>query len=419
MFTKRTSITVDSKDDIPQIESIIQQQTQMYNVRFLLNGEGAWSDIEFSPKNKKSPPYQCKIPIALRRVLNGKPSKNRTFQIFIHFPYTQEKPVIDDYERVVVLFSGGKDSLACLLYLIENGVDKNIIELWHHDIDGRYNDPSAPLFMDWPVTTAYCKAVASHFGLPIYFSWREGGFYREMHREKALTAPVWFEDRDHNLVLLPTSGGRETNRLMFPQPGHDLKTRWCSSSLKIDVYSRAFRAQERFLDSKTLVVSGERREESPKRAKYQEFEPDRCHTDGPKVKRVAHRWRPVIDWKEKEVWDLIRRWNIQPHPAYMIGWGRLSCQFCIFGNKNQWRSNQELSPKRFKHIEKKEIQFGTTIHRTKSVKELAERGRAYKALSNKYWKRQALSERWYTPIIITEDEWRMPAGAFGDSNGPS
>jgi predicted phosphoadenosine phosphosulfate sulfurtransferase len=43
----------------------------------------------------------------------------------------------NSYNNIVIAFSGGKDSLACLLHILEQGADKNKIELWHHLIDGR------------------------------------------------------------------------------------------------------------------------------------------------------------------------------------------------------------------------------------------------------------------------------------------
>lgn len=38
------------------------------------------------------------------------------------------------YDAILVAFSGGKDSLACLLHLLDLGVDRSKIELWHHDV---------------------------------------------------------------------------------------------------------------------------------------------------------------------------------------------------------------------------------------------------------------------------------------------
>lgn len=63
---------------------------------------------------------------------------------------------LEDYDLIIVLFSGGKDSLAAYLKLLEWGVPKEKIELWHHDIDGGHPDRK----MDWPVTQSYVEAFA-------------------------------------------------------------------------------------------------------------------------------------------------------------------------------------------------------------------------------------------------------------------
>lgn len=93
------------------------------------------------------------------------------------------------YDRIVVAFSGGKDSVACVLHLLEMGVPPAKIELRHHEVDGR---ESAAL-MDWPSTPAYCRAVASVLGIRYLASWKEGGFEREMTRNNTPTAPTHWE----------------------------------------------------------------------------------------------------------------------------------------------------------------------------------------------------------------------------------
>lgn len=41
------------------------------------------------------------------------------------------------YDKYIVSFSGGKDSTATFLYLLDHGVPTDRIELWHQEIDGR------------------------------------------------------------------------------------------------------------------------------------------------------------------------------------------------------------------------------------------------------------------------------------------
>ncbi|WP_306286124.1 hypothetical protein [Sphingomonas sp. Ant20] len=119
-------------------------------------------------------------------------------------------PDLGAYRRFVVAFSGGKDSLAALLHLLNLGVPAHAIELHHHDVDGH-----GPTFMDWPCTPAYVRAIAEHFGIALYVSWREGGFARELVRDDAPTAPIAFET--------PTGIGRAGGngpagtRGLFPQ----------------------------------------------------------------------------------------------------------------------------------------------------------------------------------------------------------
>jgi len=81
-----------------------------------------------------------------------------------------------NYDKYIVAFSGGKDSIAVVLYLLMQGIDPSKIELWHHDVDGSENEST---FMDWECTHDYCRKFAQAFGLQIYFSWKEGGFKRE------------------------------------------------------------------------------------------------------------------------------------------------------------------------------------------------------------------------------------------------
>lgn len=323
------------------------------------------------------------------------------------------EPDLQSYDFYIVAMSG-KDSLACLLHLLEQGVPKERVELMHHLPDGR---EGSTLF-DWPVTHDYEQKLADAFGLKLYFSWREGGLEGEMLRENSLTRPVWFETPNGTLKAGGIRGKLNTRR-KFPQQAADLKTRWCSGVAKIDVSSMALNNQTRFLGKRTLFITGERAEESGPRARYATFEPHRTDRRAGRLARHVDHWRPVHQWKEAEVWDIIQKNGVMPHPAYRLGFGRLSCMKCIFASKNQWATIEQIDPAGFEKIAKYEEEFNCTISRTMGVRDQAAAGTHYPEIADTDLVRLAMSDTYDVPVIVDPQDWELPAGAFGESNGPT
>jgi len=324
-------------------------------------------------------------------------------------------PDLRSYDTIIVAFSGGKDSVACLLSLIEAGVPHGRIELHHHDVDGQ-----GPAFIDWPSTTSYCRSVARELEVPLYLSWKAGGFLREMLRDGEATAPIQFETPNGAVQTVGGQGPLGT-RLRFPQVSADLRHRYCSGYLKIDVMAALIRAQPRFLQQRTLIVTGERADESHARAAYATFEPHRTDTRGsPRRLRHVDHWRPVHHLHERDVWAMMRRHGIVPGPAYRLGWSRLSCLACIFGGPDQWASLRAIAPAWFERIAGYEDRFGCTIQRHCGIRALADRGRPYPAaVTQPDLARRALCSSWAEPVRIASGNWQLPAGAFGHSRGPS
>lgn len=322
-------------------------------------------------------------------------------------------PDLDSYDRVILAFSGGKDSLACALHLLELGVPSEKIEFHHHEVDGR----EGPAFMDWESTPSYCRAVANVLGVRLFSSWKVGGFEREMLRDQQATAATSFETRNHGVITVGGTSGKLGTRLKFPQVSADLRCRWCSAYLKIDVLDKVLVNGPDYQGKRLLVVSGERAEESPSRARYKTFEPGRVHSVH-KGRHVDH-WRPVHGWSTAEVWEVIQRNGIVPHPAYFLGWGRLSCMTCVFASPSQWATIRSITPERFRRIAEYEARFGVTIQRKRSVVALADAGTSYAAaLSQPDVVAAAMAVEWRGVVKVSPDCWILPAGAFGESAGP-
>lgn len=311
------------------------------------------------------------------------------------------------FDKVVIGFSGGKDSVACVLHCLELGIHKDRIELWHHEID---DGDTGQLKMDWPCTHGYVKAFANALGIPLYFSWREGGFARELLRENALTAPTLFETPD-GLMKAGGVRGTPSTRRKFPQQSANLSTRWCSAALKIDICSIAIANQARFNGKRTILVTGERAQESSARAKYQSAEPHKPSNR----KRMVWQWRPVHQWSEEEVWTILERHRIRAHPAYFLGWSKCSCMTCIFGSPSQWASVAQIAPRKVIQIRQHEKDFGVTLRRDGDIDKAIGRGVPYPMDSEHI--RVAMSETYDLPIFM--DKWVLPSGAYGEAAGPT
>lgn len=304
--------------------------------------------------------------------------------------------------KFLVAFSGGKDSVAMVLHLLELGVPESNIVLHHHEVDGHGED-----LFDWNCTTSYCKAFAQAMDLPILFSYREGGILREMQRTNEGLQDVLFQKEvDGEFIRLKSRKGSSTRR-KFPAVAASLMTRWCSSVVKIDVLSRVVANNPEYAEGDFVVCTGERREESSNRAKYQELEKYRAFNK----KRNVFQWRPIIDFTEKQVWDLIEDWTIQCHPCYELGWGRASCQTCIFSSANIWATINELAPEKVDRIEELEDDFQHTLYNKVTIREKVNKGTSFMTpeLRSK-WAGVAQGE-FNLPIFVT-GKWTLPKGAF-------
>lgn len=385
---------------------------------------------------------------------------------------------LEEYDLIVVLISGGKDSVACYLKLIELGVPKEKIEFWHHDIDGGH--PTRR--MDWKCTQNYVKALADAEGVKLRVSYRVNGFFGELYRIGASEPIEWIDPDTGEIKQCKLSSNylkcRELKeqateemeellkqygyRMKFPAKTGDLSRRWCSAYLKICVAdtvvsnldrlgeleelggkrhkfpakggthsgrwcsgnlkaavqdSVTANLEETKHDKKILIVSGERRGESAGRSKYNEMEIHRTNATA-KAHRIVHQWRCCIDYSEKDVWELLKRHHINPHPCYRIGWNRCSCMMCIFSTPRLFAGVKELFPDDYASLRHDEEVLGFTLDNKKNLDEFIGDTPSCVCWNDKKAIRSILTGEFGTEDIYTEN-WNYPVGAFHGADGGS
>lgn len=427
---------------------------------------------------------------------------------------------LEEYDLIIVLFSGGKDSTACYYKLLELGVPKDRIELWHHDIDGGH--PSRR--MDWRCTQNYVKSFADVEEVTLRVSYRVNGFFGELYRIGASEPIQWIdpetgdvmqcrlspnylkclelkekctEDMEaalkqygyrmkfpaksgdlsrrwcsaylkiavadsvisnldrleqlgelggkcqkfpakgsigngrwcsaqlkrevadsvmRNLAQLEDAGGK---RQKFPAKGGTHQGRWCSGSLKASVQDSVTANLDRTkADVKVLVVSGERRGESAGRAMYNEMEVHRTNA-AKKCHRIVHQWRPVIDYSEKDVWEVLKRHHANPHPCYRAGWNRCSCAMCIFSTPKLFAGIRELYPEEYAALRQDEIILGFTLDNKCDLDAFVGSAQSCVYHGDARAIHSLITGDFAPDDVYVKGGWMYPAGAFhGAEGGP-
>ncbi len=386
---------------------------------------------------------------------------------------------LEEYDLIAVLLSGGKDSVACYYKLLELGVPKMKMEFWHHDIDGGH--PSRR--MDWRCTQNYVRALAEAEGIPFRPSWRVNGFFGELYRVGASEPVEWMEpDSGEICRCRPTQNYLKCleikeqvtenmekrlqelgYRMKFPAKTGDLSRRWCSAYLKIMVADTVMSNLDRLgkleqlggkrhrfpakgsthqgrwcsgnlkaavqdsvtsnlertkTNVKVLVVSGERRGESAGRSKYNEMEIHRTNADK-KAHRIVHQWRPVIDYSEKDVWEVLKRHKVNPHPCYRAGWNRCSCAMCIFSSPKLFAGIRELYPKEYELLRQDEKILGFTLDNRCDLDTFVGDTKSCVYHGDEAAIQSLITGDFSVDDVYVKGDWRYPEGAFhGAEGGP-
>lgn len=227
----------------------------------------------------------------------------------------------------VVSISGGKDSLAQCLVAIENNV------------------PHIRVFADTghesPQTMEYLDYLESKLGEILRV---KADFTRQIEGKRKFIAEKWptslveecglssseAEQRiDIALKTLKPTGNPFLDLCMWKGRFPSTKARFCTFELKHEPVR--LQVIKPALDKYDDVISwqGVRAQESPSRAKLQEWDEDADNTAG------LHVYRPILHWTHEDVFSIAKRHNIKPNPLYQQGCSRVGCMPCIHARKSE------------------------------------------------------------------------------------
>lgn len=243
------------------------------------------------------------------------------------------QPLIDADALFVSNHSGGKDSQAMLIKLLEIVPPKQIVVV-HASLGA----------VEWPGALELAQEQAKDAGLPFVVA----------------TA---------RKTLLEMVARRFENRPEVPS-WPSASTRQCTSDLKRGPIQREVRAYAKANGFKVIVnCLGLRAQESPGRAKRQAFRKN--ETDSNSV-LTWFEWLPIHELKADEVFATISEAGQQPHYAYSLGNERLSCVFCIMASRNDLRNGANHHPDLLEQYASLEEKTGYTMHMNRiPLRELA------------------------------------------------
>lgn len=130
-------------------------------------------------------------------------------------------------------------------------------------------------------------------------------------------------------------------------------------------------------------------------------------------------WHHDIDWSERDIWECMKRHNINPHPCYRTGWNRCSCAMCIFSTPKLFAGIKELYPEEFEALVQDEKILGFTLDNKCDLNTFVGNEKSCVVRTDKEAIESLLTGQYTPEQIYVKGEWHYPAGAFhGAAGGP-
>ena len=205
----------------------------------------------------------------------------------------------------LISYSGGKDSGALALHLVDQGVPNLVLAMcdtnWEH-----------------PLTMRYAYEFARKVGLRLVLLDSEGMEAMALRKGRAPSAT----------------------------------RRFCTDELKLKPFRKYVAGlQERGLD--VVVWVGVRAEESPSRAKLP------CDEWSKEYNALLA--RGILKWTIAEVLEIHARYGVPMNPLYKLGMGRVGCMPCVMANKSELKAIAERFPEVYDKVAALEAKVGRTF----------------------------------------------------------
>lgn len=229
------------------------------------------------------------------------------------------------FEKIFISVSGGKDSQAMLFLICEmaerQGVPRgNLLAVY------------ADTGLEWHNTEEHVRKLCGVANVP----------FEVVRPIRPMIEKIRF--RMKRIKTIHGSGN----------PFPSASCRWCTSEQKIHPIDKIINQYS----GQLLKVTGERWEESSARSTLVEF----CML--PRVtcsKRKVYGWRPMLEFREADVWAIVKDSGVDRHICYDMGCPRLGCAGCIFNDDRQVKIEMRENPHIFEAIDRLEIETGYTM----------------------------------------------------------
>lgn len=206
----------------------------------------------------------------------------------------------------IVAFSGGKDSTALVLWAMENLPEFTAVFCdtgWEHHMTYEYIEYINKTLLDGKLVTIRSEKFS--------------GMEELVEKKKRVPSA---------------------------------KARFCTEELKV-------KPMKVYLDSvgdaERIVYQGIRSAESVSRSKMKQSEFSEyydCQVE-----------RPLFLWSDVEVFDYLKKYNVEPNPLYLLGAGRVGCFPCVLINHRELRAFLQTMPEVKDRIRKLEAITGRSF----------------------------------------------------------